>query len=200
VGQTFTYDTRDTRFLPTDGMFARFEQDVAGLGGDTRFVRHEILTSYYYPFTPEWVLNLAARGGYIFGFAGENVRLFDRFFLGGASFRGFKFAGVGPRDEDTGDALGGTVLYTGTAELRFPLGLPEELRIFGRTFVEAGSLFDPDVSGPGIADSANPRASVGGGISWLSPLGPIAIDLAYVLLKEEEDNTEFFRINFGTRF
>jgi outer membrane protein insertion porin family len=200
VGQTFTYDTRDVRFLPNEGLFLKFDQDVADFGADTQFIRHEALSSYYYPFAPDWVLNLALRGGYIFGFLGEDVRLFDRFFLGGASFRGFKFAGVGPRDTSTGDALGGTVLYTGSAELRFPLGLPEELRIFGRTFVEAGSLFDPDVSGPGIEDSKAPRASAGGGLSWLSPLGPISVDFSHAFLKNKEDNTEFFRINFGTRF
>jgi outer membrane protein insertion porin family len=100
----------------------------------------------------------------------------------------------------TGDALGGNLQYTATAEQRFPLGLPEELRIFGRVFVEAGSLSDLDINGPGIADSRSLRASAGGGFSWLSPLGPIAIDLAQAFLKEDEDETEVFRISFGTRF
>jgi outer membrane protein insertion porin family len=146
------------------------------------------------------VLNLAARGGYIFGYGGENVRLFDRFFLGGQTLRGFKFAGVGPRDITTDDALGGNLLFTTTAEQRFPLGLPEELRMFGRVFVDAGTLTDLDVNGPEIADSGSIRASAGVGLSWLSPLGPIAIDLSQAFLKEDEDETEFFRLSFGTRF
>ena len=199
VGQTLTYDTRDTPFLPSDGYILELDQDIADFGADTRFARVEGRASYYYPFFPDWVLNLAARGGYIVGL-GEDVRLFDRFFLGGASFRGFKFAGVGPRDEATGDALGGNALYTATAEQRFPLGLPEELRIFGRVFVEAGSLFDTDASGATVFDSSAIRASGGVGLSWLSPLGPIAIDLSEAFLKESEDETEFFRISFGTRF
>ncbi|MGH6896685.1 MAG: outer membrane protein assembly factor BamA [Geminicoccaceae bacterium] len=199
LGQTLSYDTRDTRFLPSDGYILQLDQDLADFGADTRFVRVEGRASYYYPFFPNWVLNLAARGGYIVGL-GDDVRLFDRFFLGGASFRGFKFAGVGPRDSSTGDALGGNVLYTATAEQRFPLGLPEELRIFGRAFVEAGSLFDSDSSGATVFDSSSPRVSAGVGLSWLSPLGPIAIDLSEALLKESEDETEFFRISFGTRF
>jgi len=199
VGQDLTYDVRDTRFLPSDGYLIRLEQDVAGLG-DTQFIRHEATASYYYPFTPNWVLNLAARGGYIFGYGGENVRLFDRFFLGGQTLRGFKFAGVGPRDITTDDALGGNLLFTTTAEQRFPLGLPEELRMFGRVFVDAGTLTDLDVNGPEIADSGSIRASAGVGLSWLSPLGPIAIDLSQAFLKEDEDETEFFRLSFGTRF
>jgi outer membrane protein insertion porin family len=199
VGQDFTYDTRDSRFLPSDGYILQLNQDVADFGADTQFLRVEGRASYYYPFYPDWVLNVAGRSGYILGL-GEDVRLFDRFFLGGSSFRGFKFAGVGPRDESTGDALGGKLLYTGTVEQRFPLGLPEELRIFGRVFVDAGSLTDPDVSGENVFDSSSIRASAGGGLSWLSPLGPIAIDLAHAFLKEDEDETELFRINFGTRF
>ncbi|MGH6902509.1 MAG: outer membrane protein assembly factor BamA, partial [Geminicoccaceae bacterium] len=151
AGQTLTYDARDTPFLPSDGYIVQLDQDLADFGADTRFVRVEGRASYYYPFFPDWVLNLAARGGYIVGL-GDDVRLFDRFFLGGASFRGFKFAGVGPRDTSTGDALGGNVLYTATAEQRFPLGLPEELRIFGRVFVEAGTLFDSDSSGATVFD------------------------------------------------
>jgi outer membrane protein insertion porin family len=199
VGQSLTYDVRDTAFLPSEGYLIRFDQDVAGLA-DTMFIRHELLGSYYYPFTPNWVLNVAARAGYIFGYAGEDVRLFDRFFLGGGTLRGFEFAGVGPRDVNTDDALGGNILATGTVELRFPLGLPEELRMFGRTFVEGGTLTGLDISSPDIADQASLRAAAGIGLSWLSPLGPISIDLSHAFLKEDQDRTEVFRLSFGTRF
>jgi outer membrane protein insertion porin family len=199
VGHTLTYDVRDTQFLPSDGYLIRFDQSVADFGADTRFLRNELLASYYYPFFPDWVINLAGRGGYIHGL-GEEVRLFDRFFLGGENLRGFKFAGVGPRDTTTDDALGGNLFYTGSAELRFPLGLPEELRIFGRTFVDAGTLYDSDASGPQVEDSSAIRAAAGIGLSWLSPLGPISVDWAEPFLENPEDQTENFRVNFGTRF
>jgi len=118
--------------------------------------------------------------------------------------RGFRFAGVGPRDGLTDDALGGNTLATGTAELRFPLGLPEEIRMFGRAFVEGGTLTGIDVpngvSDDDLLDSGSLRASAGLGLSWLSPLGPISIDFAEALLEENEDITEFFRVSFGTRF
>ncbi len=204
LGQTLTYDRRDTRFLPTEGYLLRFQQEVAGLGGDTQYLKHELIGSYYYPFTPSWVLNLSARGGHIFGYGGEDVRLFDRFFLGGSTLRGFRFAGVGPRDGLTDDALGGNTLATGTVELRFPLGLPEELRMFGRAFAEGGTLTDIDVpdgvSDANLLDSGSFRASAGIGLSWLSPLGPISIDFAEALIKEDEDKSEQFRVSFGTRF
>jgi len=70
----------------------------------------------------------------------------NRFFVGGGSFRGFSPAGIGPRDTDTDDALGGNAYYVGTAELRFPLGLPEELKIFGRAFTQEQRGDDEAVS------------------------------------------------------
>jgi outer membrane protein insertion porin family len=200
VGQTLTYDRRDTRFLPSEGYLLRLDQDLAGLGGDNRFLRHEGRADYYYPFRPDVVLNVGAGAGYVFGFAGEDVRIANRFFLGGATLRGFQYGGLGPRDEETDDALGGNLYYAGTAEIRFPLGLPEELRIFGRSFVDAGTLTEIDVSGDDLEDTGNLRVGAGIGLSWLSPLGPLSIDLAQALVKDSGDETETFRISFGTRF
>ncbi len=201
IGQSFTYDVRDNRFLPSEGYLLRLSQDLAGLGGDSRFIRHEVTGSYYYAFFPDVVLNLAVDAGNIFGYGGEDVRLFERFFVGGTNLRGFSFAGIGPRDVTTDDALGGNTFVVGTVEMRFPLGLPEELRVFGRTFVDAGTLTGLDIDDePEIEDSASLRAAGGVGLTWLSPFGPIAIDFAFPFLKEDEDETETFRLSFGTRF
>ena len=200
VGQTFTYDLRDTRFLPSEGYVLQLDQEVAGVFGDNKFLLNEGRADFYYAFRPDWVLNLGGGVGYIFAFAGEDVRLSNRFFIGGSSLRGFSAGGIGPRDSVTDDALGGNFYYTGTAELRFPLGLPEELRMFGRTFVDAGTLTEIDVNGPTLIDSGDIRVGAGIGLSWLSPLGPLSIDFAQAMVKESEDETESFRISFGTRF
>ena len=199
VGQTLTYDVRDVRFLPSEGYIVRLDQDLAGLGGDNAFLRHELRGDFYYAFFPNVVLNLGGGGGYIFGLD-EDVTLANRFFVGGQSLRGFRVAGIGPRDTDTEDALGGNLYYTGTAELRFPLGLPEDLRIFGRAFVDAGTLTEIDVNGPTLEDTGNIRVGAGVGLSWLSPLGPLSIDFAQAIRKDNRDETETFRISFGTRF
>ncbi len=200
IGHTITWDRRDTRFLPSEGFLVRLDQDLAGLGGDNRYLRNEGRIDFYYPFRPDVVLNLGASGGLIFGFGGEDVHLTDRFFIGGSTLRGFRFGGIGPRDTTTDDALGGNLYYVGTAELRFPLGLPEELRMFGRVFGDVGTLTELDVSGPEIADSGNLRAGIGVGFSWLSPIGPLSIDVTEAVLKDDEDQTERFRLSFGTRF
>jgi outer membrane protein insertion porin family len=199
VGHTLTYDRRDTRFLPSAGYVLQLDQDLAGLGGDNRFLRNVGRADWYYSLLRDVVLSLGANGGYIHGL-GEDVHLTDRFFIGGGSFPGFEYAGIGPRDSDTDDALGGNLYYVGNAELRFPLGLPEELRIFGRAFTYAGSLTEIDVNGPTLEDSGEMRASVGVGLSWLSVIGPLAIDISQAVLKDSGDKTETFRVSFGTRF
>ncbi len=200
IGQTFSIDQRDDVILPNEGYLIRYDQDLAGLGGDQRYFSQELQTSYFQPIWEEdVVLRLGFNGGYIIGL-GEDVNLDNRFFIGGQNFRGFQFAGLGPRDNETEDALGGNLYYIGTAEVRFPLGLPEELRVYGRTFVDAGSLTIIDVSGPTLTDTGDLRLSAGVGLSWLSPFGPLAIDFGQAILKDDLDETELITFSFGTRF
>lgn len=200
IGHTLTYDRRDTRFLPSAGYLLQLDQDLAGFGGDNKYLRNVGRADWYYSLVKDWVLNLGASAGYIHGLLGEDVHLINRFFIGGASFPGFQYAGIGPRDDVSDDALGGNLYYVGSAEMRFPLGLPEELRIFGRAFTYVGSLTEIDVNGPTLQDSGDPRASVGIGLSWLSIIGPLSIDLAQAVAKDSGDKTEMFRVSFGTRF
>lgn len=199
VGHTLTYDARDNVFEPTEGYLLRLTQDVAGLGGDSKFFRNEADASYYYSIAPEWVLMLAASGGHVLPLE-DDIRINDRFFIGGRTMRGFNNAGIGPRDIVSLDALGGNTYYTSTAELMFPLGLPNDLGINGAVFADVGSLYGIDEQGPEVADSSNLRASAGVGLAWSSPFGPIRIDFAHAFLKETYDDTELVRFNFGTRF
>jgi outer membrane protein insertion porin family len=114
--------------------------------------------------------------------------------------RGFEVGGVGPRDLVTDDSIGGTQYYRGSAEIGFPLGLPEEFDIKGAVFSDMGSVWGSDDPFPNIADDASLRATAGIGISWGSPVGPVRINLARPLMKEDYDKTEFFSFSFGTRF
>ena len=131
---------------------------------------------------------------------GEDVRIQNRFFVGERQIRGFNNAGIGPRDILTNDALGGNFYYTGTAEMLFPLGLPEEVGVRGAIFTDIGSLYEINESGPEIVDNKSLRLASGVGIAWTSPFGPIRIDFAKAILKESEDQTQLIRFSFGTRF
>jgi outer membrane protein insertion porin family len=199
VGQVLLYDKRDNRLDPTSGYFGQFGVDLAGLGGDVRYVRTLLTGGYFYPLAPQWVLSLTGEGGYILGLD-DVVRIEDRFFVGGDNLRGFATGGVGPRDLATNDSLGGNIYYVGTVSLGFPLGLPQELGITGRVFSDFGSLFNLDDKGDTIADPQSVRISAGFGVSWSSPLGPIKLDFALPVKRESFDKKQFFRIGFGTRF
>ncbi len=199
VGYRYTYQDVDDELDPHRGFTFTFLQDFAGLGGDVKYVRTEGEAKYYYPLGEEVVGNLSFVSGYIKGI-GQNVRLNDRFFKGGRSFRGFQTAGLGPRDQFTEDALGGRAYYIGTAQMTFPLGLPEEFGILGNLFTDAGAVAIPVEKGFGIDNSNAPRVVVGVGVSWDSPFGPIRLDLAKPVVKEDFDQTESFRFDVGTRF
>ena len=199
IGQSFIYDMRDNKFNPTTGYSWKFSQDLAGLGGDDRFLRNELFGEYYLPITKKWTLATLGSAGNIFGI-GQDVRINQRYFSGGKDVRGFANAGIGARDAATKDALGSNNYYAATEELRFPLGLPDDLGVTGATFIDAGSAWGIDTKGAGINDDSTLRASIGFGIAWASPFGPIRIDFSQPFLKQDYDETEFIRFNFGTRF
>ncbi|MCH8095583.1 MAG: outer membrane protein assembly factor BamA [Proteobacteria bacterium] len=198
IGQSLTYDRRDSRVLPREGHVVRLTNEFAGLGGDARFIKTVIAGAQYYPVGEKWVASLRGKVGYIFGI-GEDVRINDRFFLGGDSFPGFKRFGVGPRDVSTKDALGGNLLYTLTSELSFPLG-GKDFEFRGYLFSLAGGLGNLDDSGIGIADSGGLRVSVGVGLGITTPFGPLRLDFANAIVKADFDETESFRFSVGTRF
>ncbi len=200
ISQSLTYDDRNNKLDPSSGYYFRISQEFAGLGGDSRYLKHDVKASYYYPITSKWRTSIAGSSGYTFGVGGRDVRINDRFFVGGDDLRGFRNAGIGPRDIATRDALGGNAYYTGTVELKFPLGLPEELGVSGAIFGDAGSLWKIDNSSVGVAESNAVRASVGAGVLWSSPFGPIRIDFSHAVAKQDEDITETMRFSFGTRF
>ena len=203
--QILVYDRRDSRLTPTAGYYIQLYNEFAGAGGSVRYLKNTIGAGQYYEIAKDWVLSLTAEAGYVFGL-GQQVRIGDRFFLGGDNLRGFKDFGVGPRDLTNGanDALGGRRMERATLELRLPLGLPEELGIKAHAFSDVGSLANsglrplPGEDLRGEKDAV--RASVGVGLSWKSPFGPIRIDIAYPLKKQSYDRTEIFRFNFGTQF
>ncbi len=202
VAQEITYDNRDSTLFPTNGLYSWFSTEVAGLGGDAKYIQGKLGSSYYYPIADNWVFNVLGEGAAIGAYSDADVRINERFFVGGSSLRGFERSGIGPRDRSTNDALGGNYFYRGSAELSFPVGLPEDMGVQGHTFTDFGSLWGlDDVSGGNVVDEAGVlRATAGVGVSWRSPLGPIRLDLAYPYIDKDYDETEPFRFSFGTRF
>jgi outer membrane protein insertion porin family len=207
-GQQLLFDKRDNRLFPTTGFYVSLGNDLAGAGGDARYIRTSLSGGYYYPVAPEWVASLSGESGYIKGL-GQGVAIQDRYFVGGDNLRGFAVGGIGPRDIVSDDALGGNIYYTGSAQLTVPTGLPKEFGVTGRIFSDFGTLYHIDQTtfvpikgqpNPILKDSAALRVTTGVGATWISPMGPIRLDLAVPVKQETYDKKQFFWISFGSKF
>jgi outer membrane protein insertion porin family len=212
IGYTLTHDQRNSRVEPTDGYIASLTNEFAGLGGDTQFTRVIGRAKGYKSFYNEdLVVSLELEGGAIFGF-GQDIRIDDRFQLGGQSLRGFAQSGVGPRDlsvvapnatTSNRDALGGKYYVVARTEALFPLGLPDDWGISGGVFADVGALWGldgSDVALTGVDDGFSLRAATGVSLFWRSGFGPLRVDLGFPVLKEDFDDEEIFRLSAQTRF
>lgn len=212
LGYTINYNTLDNRLAPTSGWYAEFKQDFAGLGGNSKFIRSTGDTRYYHDLGGDFVLMGRAQAGHIAAWGDNKLKVLDHFFLGPTLVRGFAPSGLGPRDisagvDSTKSALGGTAYAGGTLELQFPfLGLPKELGMRGALFADAGTVRDyrgkKSIAGTPLTvwESNGIRSSVGAGLMWNSPLGPLRFDYAYVLSSERYDRKQAFFFSGGTRF
>lgn len=200
IGQTLAYDKRDSAINPKEGYYVSFGNDVAGAGGDEKYLKFDTKLYKYYTIADYYTFKFFTNAGYIAGYGGEDVRLSNRYNLGGSTLRGFDTAGIGARDKATRDALGGNWMIYSGAEVSFPIGL-DELGVRGRTFVDLGMLGKPDGirHATDVDYSSTPRIAAGFGFQWLSPMGQIDVDLAFPIVKEDYDETQAFRLNFGTR-
>ncbi|MEQ8401468.1 MAG: outer membrane protein assembly factor BamA [Roseitalea porphyridii] len=194
------YNTIEDRNDPRDGLFMRVNQEVAGLGGDARFIRTTADASYYMTLAEDAELIGLLRGGAgnVTGL-GQSVEGFDQFEMSARRLRGFAFNGIGPRDA-AGNFIGGKTYFNATAELQFPLpALPRDLGFKGAVFADAATLFGSDVAG---AQNTNLewRASAGLSVIWQSPFAPLRFDYAWPLVKEPQDDEQRFNFSVSTAF
>jgi outer membrane protein insertion porin family len=172
VGYTLSYNSLDNVKNPSQGFYGEVRQDLAGLGGDAKFIRTTFDSRYYYPLYEDIVGFVRFQGGNITGFGGTGLRIVDNFNPGPSLVRGFAPGGIGPRDVTDPNnlragALGGTNYIGGTLEAQFPIfGLPKELGLKGAVFADAGTVFGykgntvfPDLFG-GTTPGYNPLTGV----------------------------------------
>ena len=203
LGYILTFDRRNDPITPTRGFYVNFGQDVAGLGGDVRYVKSTIEGTWYRGLFKGVVFQAHGSAGYVIPWGGDEVRINDRFFIGGTTFRGFETAGIGPRDTTFQEALGGKLNAVGSFELHLPNLLPAQYGIKTALFTEFGTLglLDKSIrSQPNVVDDLAFRASAGISVFWNSPMGPIRLDFSKILRKEPYDRTEGFRFSTSTQF
>jgi outer membrane protein insertion porin family len=221
IGYTLSYNTVDNVLAPTSGLLASFTQDLAGVGGDVDFFRNTVDVRNYYELLPDVVGVLHLQGGQETAWGGQQLRMLDNFFMGPNLVRGFAPAGIGPRDLTVGttnDALGGSLYWGASVEAQTPLYfMPKEIGIKFAVFADAGSLwnytsltsFQNQSVTVGLDKFSDVRSSVGAGLIWDSPLGPLRVDVAYPITRYCQqnigganicDNTQIFRFSGGAKF
>jgi outer membrane protein insertion porin family len=212
VGSTVTYNTLDNNKSPTSGVVSSLNQDLAGLGGDVRFLKTTEDFRGYSPIAGDVVGMARAQGGYVTPWGGRQLPLADGFFGGPQLVRGFAPNGFGPRDLTPGtttDNVGGRQYWATSAELQAPIPmLPAGSGLKLGLFADAGSVWGyrgPRSLGAGpalaqslqVAGSNSIRSSLGAGLIWDSPFGPIRADYAIPVSKASYDVTQRFRFSAG---
>ncbi len=202
----FFRDTSNHPFNPTEGSIQDFSVEIAGIGGDAQFVNVGARVRWYFPIwtSEEWgtvVVTPGARYDYGFGYGGRReLPLFERHFPGGINtIRGFDILSLGPVNTVTDssgrvlrrDRIGGSQQFISNNELIFPI--VESLGIRGVVFFDAGNAF----SAARGFEFDEIRMATGGGIRWMSPIGPLRIELGFPLNAKEIDREQMVMFSFG---
>jgi len=227
LGYSLDYNTLDNNKNPTDGLLIDFKQDFAGVGGDVSYLKSAIDGKYYAPLVGDVVGLIHLQTGMLNQVGNTQLRMLDQFQMGPNLVRGFAPNGIGPRDltfysfTGSGDALGGTKYWGASAEMQMPFWfLPKEVGLKGAVYADAGSLWDyqgpttyaatgeinglvnghPCACGMVYDDTNLVRTSVGVGLIWASPFGPLRFDYAIPITKGKYDVVQQFKFGGGTTF
>ncbi len=190
----FIRDTRDDYFAPSRGNRNSVSIQNAGgiLGGDNYFVKGMAETSWFFPAPLKTVLNLRGKVAFIQPYGGTETPVYEKFFVGGLqTIRGFEYGMAGPLDLNN-DPLGADRMVVLTSELVFPLA--REIGLRGAVFFDLGKGFDH------FNDMTPLRQAAGVGIRWLSPFGPIHIDVGFNLSPKDGEKNRVIDFTAGTVF
>jgi outer membrane protein insertion porin family len=185
-------DSRDNYLDPSRGSRNSLYLTYAGLGGTNKFLKGEIDSAWYFPINSTTIM-IRGRFGYATGLFGEELPLYERFYLGGIyTIRGLGFGEAGPRDPKTNDVIGGTEELIFNAEYIFPI--VSELRLKGVLFFDAGNSYDE------FKNFGELRYTTGIGVRWISPMGPIRIEWGYNIDRKPGEKSSRIEFAFGTFF
>jgi outer membrane protein insertion porin family len=205
-------DDRDSALVPTRGRLQSANLEI-GIGGDMRYLKSDYQYQQYVPLNKQYTLAFNGQLGYAKALAGQAYPVFKNFYAGGlGSIRGFESNSLGPLDSVTEGALGGTKKAIFNAELSTPFpgaGNDRTLRLY--SFFDAGNVFAERTASMSDAQwkaQQRLRASVGLGISWISPLGPLRVAYAVPIKYQKaddangiaKDRTQSFQFQIGSSF
>ncbi|MFO8124859.1 outer membrane protein assembly factor BamA [Yoonia sp.] len=203
IGYTYSFDNRRTGLNPNAGIVLRFGQEFGF--GDTQFIKTTALAGAETKILNEEITLRATLEGGLLNYQDGSSRVTDRFFLGSRLMRGFEPGGIGPRDDDTDDALGGNAFSVLRLETEFPLGLPSEYGITGGAFIDYGSVWDVGNVGAPLEEDVIyndfiGRSVAGLSIFWTTPIGPLRFNFTEPLDVQDRDETRNFDVTISTSF
>lgn len=189
-------DERNRKYQPSSGYTIGFGQDLAFEPSDIPYISNNFYGSFYNEFSTDFVGSIKYKIKTINSLSRDSIKLSDRLFSNDGELRGFSFRGVGPRVNN--DYIGGNYLYTTSIGTTVPNGLPEKWNAKTNIFVDLGNIWGSDLSG--VSDSSAIRSSIGVGLTWSSPLGPLSFSYAEPITKHFSDGIENFSFRIGSSF
>jgi outer membrane protein insertion porin family len=190
-------DSKDRPWNARSGSFNSISFEYAGgpLGGDVYFNRYELTTQWFFPWRWDTSFMVEGRWGYVQEREGGKLPDYQKYRIGGIStVRGYDYDSIAIIDPLTGEELGGEKMMIYNFEFRFPL--LKEQGLLGVVFFDAGNVFTKDDSW-GFSDMP---MSVGVGVRWYSPLGPLRLEYGYILNRRPGDSTGGVEFQIGTTY
>ena len=190
-------DSKDRPWNTRRGSVNSLTFEYAGgfLGGDIHFNKYLARSTWYFPVLQKSVFVLQGRWGYVSQRGGDKLPGYQKFRIGGLNtVRGFNYGDISPVDPATGDRIGGEKMMIYNVEFRFPL--LHEAGLVGLVFFDAGNVFTKDES----YTFSDIKRSVGLGIRWYSPVGPLRLEYGKVLNRGPEDPSGNWEFSIGGLF
>tara|TARA_B100002019_G_C21268039_1_gene600503 strand:- start:1117 stop:3378 length:2262 start_codon:yes stop_codon:yes gene_type:complete len=198
IGYKLKHDKRNSRYKPSSGFSFEIDQELAGVGGTSYFIKNRLNYSTYKRLSDKFIGAFKFQAGNLNGYNGKYAPLSSNYKLGGKRLRGFKSGKVGPR---TGNSYtGGQYFYLTSVETNIDFDL-DAFDITSTLFLDVGSVWgleNPAYSS--INDDHNVRSSLGVNFNWDSAIGPINIIYATILESENTDTTDNLYFDIGYNF
>jgi len=191
ITPTLSRDTTDDPYFPTKGTSVSVHSTLSGafLGGNTHFIQYGAKGAWYTPVPFDCVFDIRSEIGYLQEIMGEHIPVYELYYVGGIdSIRGLRWAG--PKDPTTGDLIGGRAMLVMNFDLVFPL-LPDA-GLKGVVFFDTGNAWSSSF------ELGDMRETAGFGIRWNSPLGPLRVEIGFVLDRKKDESSSRVEFSMGT--
>ena len=193
---TIANDKRNRSFFTTDGHRIAFSQTLGLPGSEIPYINNELSASFYETLLPGYTISLKGQLEGINSLNNKDIKLSDRKYLSNRQLRGFENFATGPKDGSR--YIGGNYSANGSISSTFPNPIPEKYNLSTLTFLDIGNIWGVDYDSS--LDNNKIRSSIGVGVDWMSPIGPLSLTFSEVLSKTSSDLEESFSFQIGSSF